>query len=118
MFDLGQYERDQWVAEQARLLPAGARVLDVGPGSCRSAAAFAHCDYRSQEGMMAVHKFPRVLSTVTGSQNLFFHPLEYPEYTWNSFALSRLGGAPIMRQAFAVRMVFSLRCSQAFVLYQ
>ncbi|MGL6077675.1 class I SAM-dependent methyltransferase [Methyloversatilis discipulorum] len=41
--------RDRWVAAQAATLPAGARVLDIGAGSCPYRSLFAHCDYRTQD---------------------------------------------------------------------
>ncbi len=44
-----QTARDQWVAHQAACVPAGARVLDVGAGSCPYRALFAHCDYRTHD---------------------------------------------------------------------
>ena len=44
-----QYERDRWVAEQAAMLPAGSRVLDVGAGFCRYRALFAHCEYETHD---------------------------------------------------------------------
>ncbi len=49
VFDFNQWERDRWVTDQARLLPAGTKVLDVGAGPCRYRDAFAHCDYKSQD---------------------------------------------------------------------
>ncbi len=49
VFDFNQWERDRWVTGQARLLPAGTKVLDVGAGPCRYRDAFAHCDYKSQD---------------------------------------------------------------------
>ncbi|MDR3465415.1 MAG: class I SAM-dependent methyltransferase [Xanthobacteraceae bacterium] len=41
--------RDLWIAEQARAVPAGARVLDVGAGSAPYRKLFAHCDYKTQD---------------------------------------------------------------------
>lgn len=41
--------RDRWVAEQAGLLPAGSKILDVGAGSCPYRKLFAHCDYYTQD---------------------------------------------------------------------
>ena len=41
--------RDRWVAEQAASLPAGARVLDMGAGSCPYRPLFAHCRYQTQD---------------------------------------------------------------------
>lgn len=47
--NFGAYARDQWVAEKARALPEGARVLDVGAGQCQYRALFSRCDYRTQD---------------------------------------------------------------------
>ncbi len=49
--DFNQLERDRWVAEQAGKIPAGARVLDVGAGTCPYRRLFAHCDYRTHDFM-------------------------------------------------------------------
>ncbi len=51
IFRFGDTERDRWVARQARSLPAGSRVLDVGAGPCRYRPLFAHCDYKTQDFM-------------------------------------------------------------------
>lgn len=42
-------ERDLWVKRQALQLRPGARVLDVGAGSCPYRQYFSHCEYRSQD---------------------------------------------------------------------
>lgn len=49
IFAFNQVERDRWVYEQAALIPAGSRVLDVGAGSCPYRSVFAHCEYRTQD---------------------------------------------------------------------
>lgn len=41
--------RDRWVAEQAALLSAGSRIIDVGAGSAPYRSLFAHCDYKTQD---------------------------------------------------------------------
>ena len=51
VFAFGDYERNAWVAAQAKRIPSGARVLDVGAGSCRYRALFAHCQYKTQDFM-------------------------------------------------------------------
>jgi len=48
-FFFNQPRRDEWVSQQAALIPAGARVLDVGAGSCAYRPLFAHCDYRTHD---------------------------------------------------------------------
>jgi SAM-dependent methyltransferase len=47
--DFNQHERDIWVAGEARRLPPGCRVLDVGAGAGRYRALFSHCEYRAQD---------------------------------------------------------------------
>ncbi len=49
VYAFNQVNRDRWVRQQAALIPAGARVLDVGAGSCPYRALFSHCDYRTQD---------------------------------------------------------------------
>jgi SAM-dependent methyltransferase len=44
-----EFERDRWVSEQAKGVPAGSRVLDVGAGPCRYRPLFAHCRYETQD---------------------------------------------------------------------
>ncbi len=48
-FDFNQRERDLWVAEQARGLAPGSRVLDVGAGAGPYRTLFAHCEYQAQD---------------------------------------------------------------------
>lgn len=43
------YWRDEWVAQKAASLPAGARVLDAGAGQCQYKHLFAHTNYQSQD---------------------------------------------------------------------
>ena len=49
IFRFNQHNRDQWVAEQAKNIPSGARVLDAGAGTCKYKPLFAHCDYNAQD---------------------------------------------------------------------
>lgn len=49
VFNFNQVWRDRWVRQQAAAVAPGARVLDVGAGSCPYRDAFAHCDYRTQD---------------------------------------------------------------------
>lgn len=44
-----QINRDKWVADIAKRLPPGTKVLDVGAGDCRYRDLFAHCEYRTQD---------------------------------------------------------------------
>jgi len=43
------YNRDQWVAKQAKDIAAGSRVLDAGAGAGRYRSLFHHCEYRAQD---------------------------------------------------------------------
>jgi ubiquinone/menaquinone biosynthesis C-methylase UbiE len=49
LFSFNDHERDQWVTQQAVLIPAGWKVLDVGAGSCPYQRLFSHCEYRSHD---------------------------------------------------------------------
>jgi len=40
-----RWSREAWIKTEAALLPAGARVLDVGAGSCPHRRDFSHCTY-------------------------------------------------------------------------
>lgn len=47
--DFNQRARDRWVAAWAGKIPAGARVLDLGAGTCPYRELFAHCAYTAQD---------------------------------------------------------------------
>ncbi len=49
LISYNQVRRDRWIAQQAAGLPAGARVLDVGAGSCPYREHFNHCSYKTQD---------------------------------------------------------------------
>lgn len=49
VYSFNTEHRLEWVAQQASLLPAGSRVLDVGAGVGQYRPLFAHCDYRTQD---------------------------------------------------------------------
>lgn len=49
LFSFNLANRDRWVARQAASLPAGAKVLDMGAGSCPYRPLFAHCRYQTQD---------------------------------------------------------------------
>lgn len=44
-----QITRDNWIKQQALKVKKGARVLDVGAGSCLYRKLFAHCEYKTQD---------------------------------------------------------------------
>lgn len=44
-----QNDRDEWVRRKAATVPAGARVLDIGAGTCPYRRLFSHCDYKSHD---------------------------------------------------------------------
>lgn len=41
--------RDEWVADRARSVASGSRVLDVGAGTAPYRSLFAHCQYETQD---------------------------------------------------------------------
>jgi ubiquinone/menaquinone biosynthesis C-methylase UbiE/tetratricopeptide (TPR) repeat protein len=47
--DFNQRDRDRWMAEQAAGVPPGARVLDVGAGTCPYRGLFAHTLYQTHD---------------------------------------------------------------------
>ena len=49
IFAFNQAERDRWVASQAKRIPAGSRVLDIGAGACQYRPLFAHCRYEAHD---------------------------------------------------------------------
>lgn len=49
VYAFNQVRRDRWVQAQAAAVPAAARVLDVGAGSCPYRSSFSHCEYRTQD---------------------------------------------------------------------
>jgi len=49
LFSFNVVRRDRWIAQQAAMLPAGTKVLDVGAGSCPYRQLFAHCKYETQD---------------------------------------------------------------------
>jgi ubiquinone/menaquinone biosynthesis C-methylase UbiE len=49
LFAFNLRNRDRWIAAQAKWVPAGSHVLDVGAGSAPYRALFAHCDYKTQD---------------------------------------------------------------------
>lgn len=49
VLDFNQRGRDTWVREKATSLPGGARVLDVGAGTCPYRGLFSHCDYKTHD---------------------------------------------------------------------
>ncbi len=49
VFNFNDYNRDRFVADIAKSLPIGCKVLDAGAGTCRYRPLFGHCEYRSQD---------------------------------------------------------------------
>lgn len=41
--------RDRWIAQIAKAVPSGSRVLDIGAGGCPYRSLFSHCIYESQD---------------------------------------------------------------------
>ena len=49
IFDFGVYEREEWIADEAKRIPAGQRVLDLGAGPCTHRPLWTHCEYKTQD---------------------------------------------------------------------
>lgn len=49
VYNFNYYNRDSWVKSWAARIPSGSVVLDIGAGSGKYRALFAHCDYRTQD---------------------------------------------------------------------
>jgi SAM-dependent methyltransferase len=49
IYGFNTYNRKQWVAHYASLLPGGTRVLDVGAGVGQYRSLFAACDYKAHD---------------------------------------------------------------------
>jgi len=49
IFNYNVLNRDAWIANQAKLLPQGTRILDAGAGSCPYRDFFDHCEYKAQD---------------------------------------------------------------------
>ncbi len=49
IYRFNQYERDRWVAHQAKGIPSGSKVLDVGAGTSPYRAFFSHCVYKAHD---------------------------------------------------------------------
>lgn len=49
LINFSAYWRDEWVAQKAATLSAGARVLDAGAGQCQYKSLFAHTKYHAQD---------------------------------------------------------------------
>lgn len=57
--DFNQRSRDRWVAEKAKTLISGTKILDIGAGTCPYKELFSHCEYKS-------HDFKRYEGTKLG----------------------------------------------------
>lgn len=49
VYNFNLVERDRWVKAQAKTIPAGSRILDVGAGSCPYRPIFSHCRYETHD---------------------------------------------------------------------
>lgn len=49
VFRFNDCNRDRFVANMARQIPSGSKVLDAGAGPCRYKPLFEHCDYHAQD---------------------------------------------------------------------
>ena len=48
-FLFNEVGREEWVAAEAKRIPPGQRVLDVGAGEGQYRSLFAHCEYRAHD---------------------------------------------------------------------
>jgi SAM-dependent methyltransferase len=49
IYGFNTFNRREWVTQQAKLLPNGSRVLDVGAGVGQYRTLFTHCEYYAQD---------------------------------------------------------------------
>jgi SAM-dependent methyltransferase len=49
IFRFNQFHRDEWITAEAKKIPAGSKVLDVGAGAGPYRDLFAHCEYQAQD---------------------------------------------------------------------
>jgi ubiquinone/menaquinone biosynthesis C-methylase UbiE len=49
IFQFNDFNRDRFIADVAKSIPPGARVLDAGAGTCKYRLLFSHCDYKAQD---------------------------------------------------------------------
>jgi len=49
IFNFNIHNRNQFVANEAKLTPTGSTVLDAGAGQCHYKPLFSHCEYRAQD---------------------------------------------------------------------
>jgi ubiquinone/menaquinone biosynthesis C-methylase UbiE len=49
LHDFNQRNRDSWVRAKAAAVVPGAKVLDVGAGTCPYRSMFAHCEYKTHD---------------------------------------------------------------------
>ena len=49
IYGFNQNGRDAWVEKMAATVPSGARVLDIGAGTCPYRDLFFHCDYKTHD---------------------------------------------------------------------
>ncbi len=49
IFNYGYIVRDRWIISEAKKIPAGSKVLDVGCGTAPYRPLFAHCDYKTHD---------------------------------------------------------------------
>lgn len=62
--NFNQRSRDRWVQARAKSVCAGARVLDIGAGTCPYRSFFSHCDYKT-------HDFKRYDGVKLGNTNQY-----------------------------------------------
>jgi SAM-dependent methyltransferase len=49
VFNYGYIVRDRWIVSEAKKVPAGSKILDIGCGTAPYRHLFAHCDYKTHD---------------------------------------------------------------------
>ena len=68
------------MAEQARSVPAGAKVLDVGAGTCPYRKLFLHCEYKTQDACQLDERVHRNYGAIDFVSDISRIPVEPASY--------------------------------------
>lgn len=55
IFAYNRMRRDKWLIKQAKKIPKGSKILDIGAGGCPHRDKFNHCEYFSQDFTQLSH---------------------------------------------------------------
>jgi len=70
IFNYGYVVRDEWMKEEAKKVPKGAKVLDVGCGTAPYRTLFSHCDYKT-------HDFKQLNSSQNRAGKSYYKKIDY-----------------------------------------